>query len=284
MNYLTILPIYTIGIFSDYSRPKSASDGIRATSDELKMLNEPNLVLPALSEVEGSNVEGNNELCSNEPNFCKTNPICAIFRPKTKITKKNELNFACLTMACIKAAHVSKRIKKEPYSVSCQPIFPSDEIRVTTNEQNPNEPNFAQPTSSIRNPDSRIEKKCQTNPISAQINVSSVMTKYYINEQRTMNNELFINEQRTMNNELLSNEPNLCHFRPKTMITKKNEPNFACLTMACIKAAHVSKRIKKEPCSVCCQPIFPSDEYRATNSEQLTMNIVQTNPIFNHGE
>ena len=45
---------------------------------------------------------------------------------------------------------------------------------------------------------------CQTNPISAQINVNSVMTKYYINEQRTMNNKQF------------PNEPNLNPFSPAT--------------------------------------------------------------------
>jgi len=43
MNHLTSLPIYTIGIFADYSRPQSASDQTQATSDELKMRNEPNL-------------------------------------------------------------------------------------------------------------------------------------------------------------------------------------------------------------------------------------------------
>ena len=42
MNYLTILPIYTIGIFADYSRPQSASDEKPATSEKQKMSNEPN--------------------------------------------------------------------------------------------------------------------------------------------------------------------------------------------------------------------------------------------------
>jgi len=83
MNHLTILPIYNIGIFADYSRPQSASDERQATSNESKLSNEPNPVLPALSIFEGSEVEWiskithfnnkqrtmNNELCTNEPNL-----------------------------------------------------------------------------------------------------------------------------------------------------------------------------------------------------------------------
>ena len=42
MNNLTILPIYTVGVFADYSLPQSASDQTQATSDELKLSNEPN--------------------------------------------------------------------------------------------------------------------------------------------------------------------------------------------------------------------------------------------------
>jgi len=53
-----------------------------------------------------------------------------------------------------------------------------------------NEPNFAQRTSSIKHPVSRIEQILQNEP----------------NLQKT------INEQRTMNYELLSNEPNLYRF------------------------------------------------------------------------
>ena len=55
-----------------------------------------------------------------------------------------------------------------------------------------------------------ITKNCQTNPISPQINVTSVMTNYYINEQRTMPALSRVEG----NNEQLSNEPNLCKTNP----------------------------------------------------------------------
>jgi len=69
-----------IGILADYSRPQSANDESQATSDELKMSNEPNPVLPALSIVEGSEVEWISQITHfhNEPrtmNNLQTNPI-----------------------------------------------------------------------------------------------------------------------------------------------------------------------------------------------------------------
>jgi len=133
MNHLTILPIYTVGMFADYSRPQSASDEKPATSDELKLSNEPNLF-------------ETNPLLLNEPNLHRG-----------------------------KVTHLIK--------------------------------------------EQQTMNKLQTNPITAQTNVTSVMTKYYINEPRTMKNELFINKQRTMNNEQFTNEPNFAN-RPLRLLRR----------------------------------------------------------------
>jgi len=72
-----------------------------------------------------------------------------------------------------------------------------------------NEPNFAQRTSSIKYPESRIEQIMLNEPnLTPQINVTSVMTKYYNNEPRTMSALSGVEG----NNEHFSNEPNLCRF------------------------------------------------------------------------
>jgi len=68
------------------------------------------------------------------------------------------------------------------------------------NKKMQNEPNLVlsevewiKPIAHFNN-EQRTLNNCQTNPISAQINVNSVMTKYYKNEQRTINNKRLQNE------------------------------------------------------------------------------------------
>jgi len=64
-------------------------------------------------------------------------------------------------------------------------IYPSTHLLIHSIMSNePNLPKVHR-ASSIRNRES--SKKCQTNPISAKTNVTSVMTKNYNNEQRTKN-------------------------------------------------------------------------------------------------
>ena len=119
-----------------------------------------------------------------------------------------------------------------------------------------NEPNFAQLTSSIKYPESR--KKCKTNPIYTVFRPKTTIMKK--NEPNSTSPELacteyhrsvegfcktnpiqtqFINEQRTMNNELFSNEPNLQtpqinlnfvktkdYMKNYAFALPKNEPNL----------------------------------------------------------
>ena len=81
-----------------------------------------------------------------------------------------------------------------------------NEQRTMNNEQFTNEPNLCETNTILSNEpnlrgkvthlinEQRTVNNLQTNPISPQINVTSVMTNYYINEQRTMNHEQFTNE------------------------------------------------------------------------------------------
>jgi len=138
----------------------------------------------------------------------------------------------------------------------CQSAVSADRNRVNQKNKNmSNEPNFAKRTSSIKYPESRIEQKMSNEPnlqggqitylineqqtmnykqlsnepnFIHQINVTSVMTKYYNNEKQTISAlpalpDLIVIEgskgegsSAKGNNELLSNEPNSNPFSPAT--------------------------------------------------------------------
>ena len=79
----------------------------------------------------------------------------------------------------------------------------------------------------------------------------------------------FYNEKRTMNNEQIQTNPIYTIFRPKTMITKKNEPNFARRTSS-IKypESRFEKKMSNEPNLR--QIIHFNNEQRTMNNEQFS--------------
>jgi len=85
------------------------------------------------------------------------------------------------------------------------PILPTSCLRalVAMNKKMQNEPNFAQPTPSIKYPESRIEQIMQNEP-----NLHRAKATLFNNEQRTMPALSSVEG----NYELFSNEPNLCRF------------------------------------------------------------------------
>ena len=98
-----------------------------------------------------------------------------------------------------------KEVNQQNKNMRNEPNLHRDKIthfindqRTMNNEHCTNEPNFAQRTSSISYPESRFEQKMsnEPNPVLSEVEWIKQITH-------------FINEQRTMNNELLSNEPNL---------------------------------------------------------------------------
>jgi len=101
-----------------------------------------------------------------------------------------------------------------------------------------NEPNFAQRTSSIKYPESNIEKKMRNEP-----NLPGCQITHLINEQRTTNYEQLSNEpnlQKTIN-EQFTNEPNLKNTK-KTVTNVPGKDYMKNDTFAPRKMGHHEKR------------------------------------------
>jgi len=132
------------------------------------------------------------------------------------IAKNSPRIFAFSACSAVrKIGQPDKKMQNEPNPVLSEVEWIKP-ITHLINEQFTNEPNLHRGKITHLINEQRTMNNCQTNPIYPPINVTSVMTKYYNNEQRTIPALSSVEG----NNEQLSNEPN---FKPAAL-ELSNEP------------------------------------------------------------